>query len=47
MLQGISGKELLCIARVALPMFLLMVAVILLIYFVPELITCLPHQMKL
>jgi len=45
-LQGMTGKELPYIARVALPMFLLMVAAILLIYFVPELVTWLPHQMK-
>ena len=45
-LQGMTGKELPYIARVAMPMFLLMVAAILLIYFVPELVTWLPHQMK-
>lgn len=45
-LQGMTGKELPYIARVALPMFLLIVGAILLIYFVPELVTWLPHQMK-
>ncbi|SFQ17414.1 hypothetical protein SAMN05443579_1271, partial [Variovorax sp. PDC80] len=33
------------IARVTLPMFFLMVAAVLLIYFVPQLVTWLPLQM--
>jgi len=45
-LQGMTGKELPYIARVALPMFFLMVAAVLLIYFVPGLVTWLPLQMK-
>ena len=45
-LQGMTGKELPYIARVALPMFLLMVAAVLLIYFVPGIVTWLPQQMK-
>ncbi len=45
-LQGMTGKELPYIARVALPMFFLMVAAVLLIYFVPSIVTWLPLQMK-
>ena len=44
-LQGMTGKDLLYIARVTLPMFFLMVAAILIIYFVPQLVTWLPQQM--
>jgi C4-dicarboxylate transporter, DctM subunit len=44
-LQGMTGKDLLYIARVTLPMFMLMVAAVLLIYFAPELVTWLPRQM--
>jgi tripartite ATP-independent transporter DctM subunit len=46
-LQGMTGKELPYIARVALPMFFLMVAAVFLIYFVPGIVTWLPQQMKL
>lgn len=46
-LQGMTGKQLPWIARVALPMFLLMSAAVLLIYFVPGLVTWLPQQMRL
>ena len=45
-LQGMTGKELPYIARVAMPMFFLMVAAVLLIYFVPGIVTWLPAQMK-
>ncbi|MCF8168967.1 MAG: TRAP transporter large permease subunit [Rhodoferax sp.] len=45
-LQGMTGKELPYIARVALPMFFLMVGAVLLIYFVPGIVTWLPQQMK-
>lgn len=45
-LQGMTGKELPYIARVAAPMFLLILVAILLIYFVPEIVTWLPRQMK-
>ena len=45
-LQGMTGKELTYIARVALPMFFLMVAAVVLIYFVPGIVTWLPQQMK-
>ncbi|MDF1485734.1 TRAP transporter large permease subunit [Ramlibacter sp. H39-3-26] len=46
-LQGMTGRQLPYIARVALPMFLLMVAGVLIIYFVPGLATWLPLHMKL
>jgi TRAP-type C4-dicarboxylate transport system permease large subunit len=45
-LQGMTGKQLPYIARVTVPMFLLMVVAVLLIYFVPELVTWLPQQMR-
>lgn len=45
-LQGMTGKELPYIARVAMPMFFLMVGAVLLIYFMPGIVTWLPHQMK-
>jgi len=45
-LQGMTGKQLPYIARVASPMFFLMVAAVLLIYFVPGIVTWLPLHMK-
>jgi len=45
-LQGMTGKELPYIARVALPMFFLMVAAVILLYFVPGIVTWLPLHMK-
>lgn len=44
-LQGMTGKELLWIARVALPMFLLMCAAVALIYIFPGIVTWLPEKM--
>jgi TRAP-type C4-dicarboxylate transport system permease large subunit len=44
-LQGMTGRDLLYIARVTLPMFFLMVAAVLIIYFAPQLVTWLPQQM--
>ena len=46
-LQGMTGKQLTWIARNALPMFFLIVAATLLIWFFPDLVTALPRQMKL
>ena len=46
-MQGMTGKQLTYIARVTLPMFLLMVVAVLIVYFVPGLVTWLPQQMKL
>jgi tripartite ATP-independent transporter DctM subunit len=45
-LQGMTGKEITWIARHALPMFLLMIAATLLIYFVPQLVSFLPQHMR-
>jgi C4-dicarboxylate transporter DctM subunit len=45
-LQGMTGKQITWIARHTIPMFLLMMAAVLLIWFVPEIITFLPQQMK-
>jgi C4-dicarboxylate transporter, DctM subunit len=44
-LQGMTGKELTYIAKVTMPMFWLMVAAVVLIYFVPGIVTWLPMQM--
>jgi tripartite ATP-independent transporter DctM subunit len=46
-LQGMTGKQLPYIARVSMPMFFLMVCAVVLIYFVPGIVTWLPTQMKL
>jgi C4-dicarboxylate transporter DctM subunit len=46
-LQGMTGKDLLWIAKATLPMFFLMVLAILLIYFFPGIVTWMPQQMKL
>ena len=45
-LQGMTQRQITWIARQALPMFFLMIAATLLIYFFPQLVTYLPHQMK-
>lgn len=44
-LQGMTNRQLLYIARVTLPMFMLMIAAVLLIYFVPGIVTWLPLHM--
>jgi tripartite ATP-independent transporter DctM subunit len=44
-LQGMTGKEITWIARVTLPFFLLMCAMVLLLWFVPQLATWLPSKM--
>ncbi len=46
-LQGMTNKQITWIARNTVPMFLLMVVAVLLIWFVPEIITFLPRQMKM
>ncbi len=46
-LQGMTGRQLPWIARVSVPMFLLMVVAVLLLWFVPGLATWLPQQMRL
>jgi len=45
-LQGMTHKQITWIARQAMPMFYLMIVATLLIYFFPQLVTALPHQMK-
>jgi C4-dicarboxylate transporter, DctM subunit len=45
-LQGMTKKQITWIARQALPMFYLMIIATLLLYFFPQLVTFLPHQMK-
>jgi TRAP-type C4-dicarboxylate transport system permease large subunit len=44
-LQGMTKKEITYIARVTLPFFFLMVVMILLLWFAPQLVTWLPQQM--
>jgi tripartite ATP-independent transporter DctM subunit len=46
-LQGMTKKQLTWIAKVTLPMFYLMIAAVLLVYFVPEIATWLPKKMKM
>ena len=46
-LQGMTGRDISWIAREALPMFALMVAAVLAIWFFPGIVTWLPAQMKL
>jgi TRAP-type C4-dicarboxylate transport system permease large subunit len=46
-LQGMTHKQITWIARHTLPMFFLMVAAVLLIWFFPVLVTILPQHMKL
>ncbi len=45
-LQGMTGKQITWIARHTIPMFLLMAAAVLLIWFVPGIITYLPQKMR-
>jgi tripartite ATP-independent transporter DctM subunit len=45
-LQGMTGRQLPYIAKVTLPMFVLMMVAVLLLYLFPGLITWLPQQMK-
>ena len=45
-LQGMTRREIGWIARVTLPFFLLMIAAVGLIYYVPEIVTALPAQMR-
>lgn len=44
-LQGMTGKEITWIARVTLPFFLLMCAMVLLLWFIPQIATWLPSKM--
>lgn len=44
-LQGMTGKEITWLARVTLPFFLLMVVMVLLLWFVPQIATWLPGRM--
>ncbi|MEO8441177.1 MAG: TRAP transporter large permease subunit, partial [Betaproteobacteria bacterium] len=44
-LQGMTGRQITYIGRTALPMFCLMVVAVLLVYFVPAIVTLLPQNM--
>jgi TRAP-type C4-dicarboxylate transport system permease large subunit len=44
-LQGLTKRDLTWIARTALPLFFVMVAAVMLVYFVPGLVTWLPAKM--
>ena len=46
-LQGMTGRQITWIAKHALPMFFLMCAAVLAIWFFPQLVTALPQRMKL
>jgi TRAP-type C4-dicarboxylate transport system permease large subunit len=46
-LQGMTGHQINYIGRAAFPYFMMMVVAVLLIWFVPSLVTYLPSQMKL
>ena len=46
-MQAMTGRQLTYIARVSMPMFFIMVLAVLLIYFVPAIVTWLPRQMML
>jgi tripartite ATP-independent transporter DctM subunit len=46
-LQGMTGRQLPYIAKVSMPMFFLMIGAVMLVYFVPGIVTWLPTQMKL
>src|SRR6266536_1496778 len=45
-LQGMTNRQITWIARQAVPMFLLMTVALLAVWFFPDLVTFLPHQMK-
>ncbi|HEX6136765.1 MAG TPA: TRAP transporter large permease subunit [Casimicrobiaceae bacterium] len=47
MLQGMTGRQITWIARQTLPMFFLMCAAVLLIWYFPALVTLLPQHMKM
>ncbi|MEP6702761.1 MAG: TRAP transporter large permease subunit [Betaproteobacteria bacterium] len=46
-LQGMTKKQLTWIATVTMPMFGLMIVAVLLVYFIPDIITWLPKKMKM
>jgi len=46
-LQGMTGKQITWIARHTLPMFLLIIAAVLVIWFFPAVVTALPQHMKM
>ena len=45
-LQGMTGRQLTYIAKVTMPMFLLMIVAVMLVYFFPGIVTWLPKQMS-
>ncbi len=45
-MQGMTGRSIVYIARAALPFFMLMVAMVVLLYVFPQIVTFLPQQMK-
>jgi TRAP-type C4-dicarboxylate transport system permease large subunit len=45
-LQGMTKREIGTISRAAFPFFLLMVAMVVLLYAFPQLVTFLPEQMR-
>ena len=45
-MQGMTKREIGTIARAALPFFLLMVGMVMLLYAFPQIVTFLPEQMR-
>ncbi|MDO5680981.1 MAG: TRAP transporter large permease subunit [Pelistega sp.] len=45
-LSGMSGKELTYVARVAFPMFLLMIVAVMIIYYFPQIVMWLPNNVR-
>ena len=45
-LQGMTGRQLTYIAKVTMPMFVLMIVAVMLVYFFPGIVTWLPKQMS-
>jgi TRAP-type C4-dicarboxylate transport system permease large subunit len=45
-LQGLTKRDITWLARVSMPMFWLMCGFVLLVYFVPGIVTWLPSQMQ-
>ena len=45
-LQGMTQRSIVYIARAAFPFFLLMVAMVVILYLFPQIVTFLPRQMR-
>jgi len=45
-IQGLTRREIMWIARTALPLFMLMIAAVIATYFVPDIVLWLPNRMQ-